>query len=207
MAQFPLLEVEISELATIMMAGYEAHVARFPSANMEALTAAYAGYSNAHNAHIEAHAAARVATEAKNAALDVLKKTMQGELKKSEADTANDPEELEYIGWGPRVSPTHAQPPGQPRNLDLTIQNSGTILLDWKSAVRGSSGAARSYIIERREEPAGGGEFGPWTQIGVAIESEATLTNQPRGVELEYRVIAINKSGDGPPSNTVTAVL
>jgi len=30
---------------------------------------------------------------------------------------------------------------------------------------------------------------------------------QPRGLELEYRIIAVNKTGDGEPSNTVMAVL
>ena len=31
--------------------------------------------------------------------------------------------------------------------------------------------------------------------------------DEPRGVELEYRVIAVNKAGEGPASNTVMAVL
>ncbi len=40
-----------------------------------------------------------------------------------------------------------------------------------------------------------------------ALETEATLVDQPERTELEYRVIAINKAGDGLPSNTVMAVL
>jgi len=36
---------------------------------------------------------------------------------------------------------------------------------------------------------------------------EATLVDQPKGKELEYRIIAINKSGDGSPSNTMMVVL
>ena len=32
-----------------------------------------------------------------------------------------------------------------------------------------------------------------------------TFIVQPKGAELEYRIIAINKAGDGPPSNTVMA--
>ena len=35
--------------------------------------------------------------------------------------------------------------------------------------------------------------------------SEVTLSNQERGKEWEYRVIADNKAGEGQPSNTVTA--
>ncbi len=37
--------------------------------------------------------------------------------------------------------------------------------------------------------------------------SKATLVEQPRGKELEYRIIAVNKVGDGEPSNTATVVL
>jgi hypothetical protein len=32
-------------------------------------------------------------------------------------------------------------------------------------------------------------------------------TDQPKGNKLEYRVIAINKSGEGSPSNMVMVVL
>jgi hypothetical protein len=41
----------------------------------------------------------------------------------------------------------------------------------------------------------------------MAIQTEATLVAQPKGIELEYRVIAVNKAGEGPPSNTVMVVL
>ncbi len=54
----------------------------------------------------------------------------------------------------------------------------------------------------RRERPAG-----PWTDVATAIETEITLVDQPRSVEFEYRTIAINKTGDGGPGNTVVVVL
>ena len=41
----------------------------------------------------------------------------------------------------------------------------------------------------------------------VKILTEATLVKQPEKTELEYRVIAVNKSGEGQPSNTVMVVL
>jgi hypothetical protein len=63
-------------------------------------------------------------------------------------------------------------------------------------------GAVASYKIERRERPAG-----DWMLISLAMESEATLNNQERGKDWEYRIIAVNKAGEGMPSNTVAAVL
>ena len=70
-----------------------------------------------------------------------------------------------------------------------------------------SCGTVRTYIIERREQPAGGGEFGSWSQVSIVIESETSLTNQPRGPQLEYQVKAVNVGGESIPSNTVAVML
>ena len=48
---------------------------------------------------------------------------------------------------------------------------------------------------------------GDWILVSLAMESEATLNSQERGKDLEYRVIAVNKAGEGVPSNTVAAVV
>lgn len=44
-------------------------------------------------------------------------------------------------------------------------------------------------------------------ELAVSMVSEIELERQERGVELEYRVVALNKVGNGPPSATVRAVL
>lgn len=59
-----------------------------------------------------------------------------------------------------------------------------------------------AYKIHRRLRPEG-----PWSDVGMAVESEITLSSQDRGKEFEYRVLAVNKAGDGELSNTVMAVL
>ena len=47
----------------------------------------------------------------------------------------------------------------------------------------------------------------PWKDLAVCTETQDVVKDQPRGVELEYRVYAVNKVGSGPPGGVVTAVL
>jgi hypothetical protein len=211
MAQFPNAEADIVALASAMIAGYTAHPADFPSmdplTDLVALQAALSGYQTAKTAQTDALAAAQVATESKDLKIDDLEDLMRDELKKSEVDVGSDSEKLEYIGWGPKAPPTPAITPGQPRNLDPVVQGPGTLFLDWKPPARGSGGTVRTYVIERREQPAGGGEFGSWAQVGIALETETTLMDQPRGPQLEYRIKAVNAGGESIPSNTAAVVL
>ncbi len=209
MPKFPKREADILALCDAMITGYIAHAADFPSYfdGPPWPLIKRAAYVAAKNVQTNALAAAQVATEQKDAKLTVLVELMRDELKKSEVDVGGDSEKLEYIGWGPKAPPSPAALPGQPRNLDTAVQGAGTILLDWKAPARGSGGTVRTYVIERRDQPEGGGEFGEWRQAGIALESETTLMNQPRGVQLEYRIKAINTGGESPPSNTAAVVL
>jgi hypothetical protein len=208
MPKFPKKEADIMALCEAMMAGYAAHPADFPSRTPGPLLPAMSGqYLAAKNTQTGALAAAQIATEQKDAKLAVLVEVMKNELKKSEVDVAGDPEKLEYLGWGPKAPPAPADPPGQPRNLDAAVQGASTVLLDWKAPARGSGDTVRNYIIERREQPAGGGEFGDWAIAGTTLNNEINLNDQPRGVQMEYRVKAINTGGESPPSNSVAVVL
>ena len=74
------------------------------------------------------------------------------------------------------------------------------MFLDWKAPIDG--GAPSAYRVMRRERPAG-----PWEDVATAIITEATLVDQPEKTQLEYRVIALNKAGEGQASNTVMVVL
>ena len=63
-------------------------------------------------------------------------------------------------------------------------------------------GAPSAYKVIRRERP-----DGPWEDVATAVITEATLVEQPKEKELEYRIIAVNKAGEGEPSNTEMVVL
>ena len=73
-------------------------------------------------------------------------------------------------------------------------------MLDWKKPADG--GSVSAYKIMRRERPAGA-----WAEAAMAVTSDATLVEQPTGKELEYLVTAVNKAGEGQPSNTEMVVL
>jgi hypothetical protein len=76
----------------------------------------------------------------------------------------------------------------------------GWVFLDWKAPVDG--GKVSTYKVQRRNRPEG-----VWQEVGTAIETESTLVGQPKGAELEYCIIAINKAGEGPASNVSMVIL
>jgi hypothetical protein len=78
------------------------------------------------------------------------------------------------------------------RQLEAMKQGDGWLFLDWKQPVDG--GRVIAYNIERRNRT-----DGAWQDVATAIEIESTLLDQPKGKELKYRDIAINKAGVGSP--------
>ena len=206
MTSFPRSEPEIDVLAAEMIAGYAAHAVDFPSADAIGLTAAKAGYDTAKTSQTDAVGVGQIATVTKNAELTSLEEFMKTELKKSELDVAADPEKLTLIGWGPKQPATPIDPPAQPDNFNAALQGPGNVILDWKRP-SAPGGETRDYIVERRDEPAGGGEFGEWSLVATTLERELELLDQPRGIQMEYRVKARNLGGESPASNIVAVVL
>jgi hypothetical protein len=206
MPEFPTKEVNIAALAYQMVNGYIGHMADFPSIVPDSvflLIYRHVEYKATRDANHQAQAAVRLATKNKNAGLAALKDLMKSCLKKSEVDTADEPEKLTEIGWGPKAPPQPVAAPGQPLNLHPIVEGQGTCLLAWDSPIAGR--AVRNYIIQRRD--LGQSDFGPWNIANSALGNQINLTDQPRGVQVEYRVKAVNLAGESSSSNTVTAVL
>ena len=202
MARFPIKEAEIKVLAQNIVTGLTDNPAIYPAPPVTAvdLQAVLDSLITLGDEAVAAQAAAEQATETKNAGLEELTDAMKAVLRYAE-DTVNyNDAQLSLLGWGGIAAPTALEAPGQARTLEIVSQGEGWVSLDWKKPADG--GAVASYKIERRERPAG-----DWMIISLAMESEATLNNQERGKDWEYRVIAVNKAGEGVPSNTVAAVV
>ncbi|MHC4692064.1 MAG: fibronectin type III domain-containing protein [Planctomycetota bacterium] len=209
MPVFPRKEPDIVALAEAMIAGYTAHPTDFPSidplTDLPALQTALTNYQTDKQSQVDARAQAKIATQTKSTKLNDLIALMSNDLKLSEVDTAADPTKLTQIGWGPRQDPQPVSPPGQPTNLHPVAEGQGLLWLAWDRAESG--GPLRNYVVQRRQQPAGGGEFDDWAIVGTALNNEISLDSQPRGIQMEYRVMAVNNGGESMPSNTAAVVL
>ena len=202
MARFPIAEAEIVALAQAMESGLADNAAVYPAPPVAPadLTALISVYTTAKNAAIAAQAAAEQATADKDDVLEDLIDAMKDDINYAENTVDYDDDKLKLIGWAGRKAAAPMAPPGQARLLEAPRQGEGWVFLDWKKPVVG--GRVSAYKVMRRERPAG-----PWEDAATAVITEATLVEQPRGKELEYRIIAVNKAGEGEPSNTAMVVL
>jgi len=208
MAVFPKTEQNVRDLADKMVAGLALHGALFPSvtqAAQDALMMAIGDYTLARNNQIAAQAAAKNATLIRQEKQAALEEQMRKILYLAEHDCIETPGNLDYIGWGDRKTPSPLQKPGNLSGLTPTYEGPGTLKLSWDKPTTG--GVVAEYHIERSDQPAGGGIPGPWTLLTTSYETQVIMANQPRGVELQYRVIATNAAGESMPSNIATVVL
>ena len=217
MATYPRTQSEISALTESMIAGYSEHPGDFPSADVAALATARDQYETVSEALLQAQAAAKIASAQKAEKLRQLQAIAKQELKKSQVDTIAQPEKLGQIGWGPKAEPQSMQVPCPPGNLKIISQgiggednNKGILHLSWRKSAFVRARFVRFYCVERRQLEFGSdGEasYSPWEQIGSAMDNKISLMEEPTGSRLEYRVRAVNKGGESPPSNTITVVL
>ena len=207
MANFPSTEVEIAALGSAMLNGLANNPEVYPDPPLPQIQLGplINAYAVSRTGLTEAKAAAEEATDVKNDALEDLIEGLKKNLRYCERVAGNDNDKLMLVGWGARRNPESVTSPAQPGGLIASQQGQGTVTLVWKKAESDSGGPVRSYLIQRRDQ--GATEFGPWKQVGVSLSTEYNLTGQPRGVDLEYRIIGINKGGESLPSNSIALVL
>ena len=204
MPKFPRRETDVLALVDNMIDGFKTNTGLFPNSNYATIEKLRVSYQNAKAEQSKALTAAQNATDVKYSKLDALTAAMKKEIEEAQIDTAGDTVKMELLGWGDRIPFLPSDPPGPPRALDFTIQGPSAIFLDWKAPGRGSGGVVRLYVIERRTRSPKNTPYGPWEEIEETLDSEAMLTNQPRGVQVEYRVIAANTGGHSAPSAAIS---
>jgi hypothetical protein len=201
MAKFPQDEISTVILADLVAAGIEKNPTVFPNppetaASMKTNLTAY----RAKLAEIQASEAhTRLLIQEKNEIYGLIREAARDNVDYGEIVAKGDAAILELIGWGVRADAQRLQAPGQCRVLEIIGQGDGWVRLDWKEPVDG--GEVASYKLQRSED---GAKF---QDVGSAIESIAALFEQPTGKKLFYRVVAINRAGEGLPSNTVSLLL
>lgn len=202
MAKFPRTEAEIIALALQMIAGLNSPSSSFTSPPFTGaeLQTELDKFLTERNEATAAEAVYRIEIDQKDDQLDVLSEMMKSDLRYAENDAKGNEARLEELSWSGKAEGTALQIPEQPRTLEAPQQGDGYVFLDWKEPIGG--GAVAAYKIQRRERPAGA-----WEEVGSAIPSEFTLINQPKNLELEYRIIAFNRAGESVPSNTAMVVL
>ena len=202
MPRFPKKEADIAALAEWLWRGLFGNRPVYPQPPVHPISLRFKAiiYSRYRENLIAKQAVAEAATTVKNEALEDLTEAMKADIRYAENTVNFDDNKLNLIGWSGRKSRRPLTPPGQARLLEALRQGEGWVFLDWKKPADGGRPAA--YKVMRRERPAG-----PWEDVATAVITEATLVDQPRSAELEYRIVAVNKAGDGEPSNTAMVVL
>jgi hypothetical protein len=202
MARFPQGEPDIAVLAMRIISGLSTLAEELPNPPVpaEELRARFETYNAAMDAIANAQAAVRDLFATKDAALEELVDGMKANLKYAEVAVRHDAGKLAALGWSERKAGTPRPVPGQARSLELMAQGEGWVLLDWKAPTDGGDVAAYKVMRRRRQE-------GAWEEVRTAVNTEVLLREQERGVTLEFQIVAVNKTGDGTPSNIVMAVL
>lgn len=202
MAKFPLSEARIVNLAKLVAAGLVSQREDFPSppVSPERLLEALGAYHAAREKAIAANAAAVMKTAAKVEALKMVKDLVKANLRYAENHTRRDPVKLGALGWGAPRPRAPIEPPGEVRLLKMLQELERGVVLGWRKPVDG--GPVAVYKVQRRRRATG-----EWVDVATSVGREIALKDQETGVELEFRVSAINKAGEGRPSNTVRAVL
>jgi len=200
MARFPKSQAQIAALAEQLSRGLLDNNTIFPQPPVHPILIRIRKiiYQSRHDNFLAAQAAAEQATTDKTETLENLIEAMKADIRYAENTVNFDDDKLKLIGWAGKKAKTPLAAPGQTRLLEAPKQGKGWVFLDWKAPADG--GKPKAYKVQRRS-----GES--WEDIATAILTEATLVDQPEKTELEYRVIAVNKAGEGQASNTVMVVL
>jgi len=201
MAQFPFTHADIMALAGSILAGLTDNPAVYPAPTVDLadFAAKIDSCTQARAELTKAIAAKEMATVEHQKEIAGLKDMMRKQLRYAENVTGFDDNKLNMLGWAGKREKTSAVP-GQVRSLRAIEQGTDFVVLSWVSPADG--GRAGAYQILRRDT-----QSGEWINAGVSMATKVKLFDQPRHIDMEYRVAALNKTGQGQTGNTITVVL
>jgi hypothetical protein len=202
MAQFPFKQSNILALAGKILAGLTDNPAVYPAPTVDLadFAAKIDSCTQARTELTKAVAVKEMATVEHQKEIASLKDMMRKQLRYAENVTGFNDNKLNMLGWAGKREKSSALP-GQVRNLRAIEQGTDFVVLSWMSPADG--GKAAAYQILRRD----GQQSGTWINAGVSMATKVKLLNQPRHIDLEYLVAALNKTGAGQVSNTISVVL
>lgn len=200
--RFPEAEPEITSLALRVIEGLRELGADLPSAPIPAdeLQDRLDRFNASKTRVVNATTTLREEHAVNDQDLEHLVDGTKANLKYAEVVFRDQPGKLSQLGWGPRRNGSTLEAPGEVRDIRILAEGDTWITLRWNPPVNG--GAVGAYRIQRKRQDGGG-----WEDVGSSVATEQMLSNQPRGIEMDYRVLAANKAGVGQPSATVTVVL
>ena len=200
--RFPQTEPEIAALALRVVQGLRQATEDFPAPPVppDELEARLGTFNTADAATVVTHTTFREQHVVKDEALEDLVDGVKADIKYAEIAVRDRPEKLSQLGWAGRRRGSALEVPGEVRDIGIKVEGDTWVVFDWKPPVDG--GAVAAYKIQRRKR-----DGGSWKDVGTSVETAHLLSGQPRGIEFEYRLLAVNKAGAGQPSATVTVVL
>lgn len=205
MPTFPSKPAEIQTLLKTIAAGFKAHpeIYSSPPYSPDEIEAEANNYGLKHARCVELQAQADAAKAEERAAFESMKIKGKGSIAYA-IHATHDESELNFVGWSNRSAPTPTPPPGPPTSLDSPRHGNGTVYLTWDAPSQG--GRVQAYKIQQRELHSDSADS-EWVLCEMAMTTEATLSNQPKSLVLEYRVIAANVQGESSPSNVVSLTM
>ncbi|CAN5496954.1 hypothetical protein BH10ACI1_BH10ACI1_19860 [soil metagenome] len=197
MAEFPKDETSTIILAQKVANGIRDNDTTFPTPPVAG--AALLGDLDlyfAKNAEIQAaKAATRLKVQEKNTVYARIRSGTRDNIDYAAIVAKGNEAILDLVSWGNPAPGQRLALPGQSRAFEIIGQGDGWMRTDWKEPIDG--GEVASYIVRRSED---GVNF---VDAATVTASDAVLFNQPTGKKLIYMVVAINRAGEGLPSNTV----
>ena len=205
MAEFPKSEATITQLAETLKGGLASDpIFADAPATPAQLQNELNELASANTAKVNADAAAKTATIAKNDRLNALINSMKQIFAWAVKIPGITAEQLQTLGWGFPDPPRELQPPAQCGNFRLHNIEGQTVDFDWDKPSYKDGGKPTGYKIYRREA----GTPAPWLLCNVVFGATAIEDiEQFSAGTWEVGVRASNTAGEGPLSNTVTVTV